>query len=229
MSSFKYLPPLPQDWLEALEAIVDLSQLLQLDQRLLNSEKKIFPKASLIFEALRLCPIADTKLVLLGQDPYHGEGEATGLCFAVPLEKKIPPSLRNLMKELQADLGQSLESTDLKSWANQGVLLLNRTLTVFENEPLSHKTWGWDALTLGCLKALILRKSPLVFLCLGKESLELIKQLGASFHPEIKVITAPHPSPLSAHRGFMGSKIFSKVNHALEELKMTPIRFGTTE
>lgn len=215
----------PSDWREAISPFVSQKDLSELMLKMRLSQEAVYPPKDLVFRAFELTCFDRVSVVLLGQDPYHGENEACGLCFAVKEGVKIPPSLKNIIKELKNDLNVDLRSTELVSWAKQGVLLLNRTLTVFKDQPLSHKDWGWDHLTLACLKALIKRGKPLVFMCLGKPSLHLITKLRVEFHPEIRVIEAPHPSPLSAYRGFFGSKIFSKTNQALLELGLKPIRF----
>lgn len=221
----KSYPVFPEDWLKAITPFCSRQALDQIIDRIVSSSQIVYPPLGEIFRAFELTQFESVKVVILGQDPYHGVDEACGLCFAVKEGVKPPPSLKNLIKELSQDLGVSLKSTELVGWAKQGILLLNRTLTVFKDQPLSHKSWGWDEISFGCLKALILRRKPLVFLCLGKESLNLVRKLGVDHHPEVKVIEAPHPSPLSAHRGFFGSKIFSRINKALVLMELTEVRF----
>ncbi len=172
--------------------------------------KTCFPKYENIFNALRYTDYDEVKVVILGQDPYHGEGEAMGLCFSVPNNIKKPPSLLNIFKELNSDLGIIRENNDLTGWAKQGVLLLNTIMSVEKDKPLSHKGMGWEIFTDNIIKKLNERKEKMIFVLWGsyaRSKKELITN-----HP---IIESAHPSPLSASRGFFGSKPFSKINQFL--------------
>ncbi|KKK38004.1 uracil-DNA glycosylase [Mesobacillus campisalis] len=176
-------------------------------------EKTIYPARENIFNALKYTDYDEVKVVLLGQDPYHGEGQAHGLSFSVQPGVKIPPSLRNIYKELHEDLGCSIPKTGyLKKWADQGVLLLNTVLTVREGEAHSHKGKGWEKLTDRVISLLNERETPVIFLLWGRPAQSKMKLINADRH---YIITSAHPSPLSASRGFFGSKPFSKINDYL--------------
>lgn len=220
---YQSLPQIPLTWQTHLRSCQELEAI---DKKLASSHKVIFPKKEAIFKALELTSFEDVKVVFMGQDPYHGPLEACGLCFGVPEGVAVPPSLRNLIKELESDLDQVLESTTLAPWALQGVLLLNRSLTVFEHEPLSHKDWGWDRFIDRILRALLREKKELVMVALGRESENFFKSYASLFHQRHRLLCFTHPSPLSAHRGFFGSKLYSKINQALVSLDQEPIRFG---
>ena len=174
--------------------------------------KIVYPKYKDIFKALKLTDYNDVSVVILGQDPYHGVNEAHGLSFSVQEGVPIPPSLRNIFKELELDLGIKKTTTDLTSWANQGVLLLNSIMTVVKDSPLSHKARGWEIFTDKIIEKLGERQKPVVFILWGsyaRSKKELIK--GKNHY----IIESVHPSPLSASRGFFGSKPFSKTNNFL--------------
>lgn len=176
--------------------------------------KTVYPKYKDIFKALRLTDYNDVSVVILGQDPYHGINEAHGLSFSVQDGVPMPPSLRNIFKELESDLGIKKTSTDLTSWANQGVLLLNSIMTVVKDSPLSHKARGWEIFTDKIIEKLGERQKPVVFILWGsyaRSKKELIK--GKNHY----IIESVHPSPLSASRGFFGSKPFSKTNKFLKK------------
>ncbi len=224
---YKYLPHLATDWLQLIQPRLSNDFFLKMDQALTQGEKIIYPSSGDVFRAFAITSVEEVKVVLLGQDPYHGAGEACGLAFGVKDLIKWPPSLKNLAKELESDLGEFLDSSELVSWAKQGVLLLNRTLTVFKDEPLSHKDMGWDAFLEAVLKSLIDLKKPLIFISLGKESEKLLSVYKDLAHHKIKFLHYVHPSPLSAHRGFFGSKMYSNINQALIELGLKPIKFGS--
>lgn len=165
----------------------------------------------------------DVRVVILGQDPYHGPGQAQGLAFSVPQGHPLPPSLRNLYKELAQDIGGTPPASgDLSVWANQGVLLLNDVLTVAPGEPGSHGHFGWQGLTAAMLDALTIR--PVIFLLWGRHARAHAARL-SQLHPEHVLLEAPHPSPLSAHRGFFGSGHFSQVNAWLEGRGEPPIQW----
>ena len=174
----------------------------------------IFPKYADIFKAFRYTDYDQVKVVILGQDPYHGLNEAHGLCFSVPEGVPMPPSLRNIFKELENDIGVKKISTDLTPWANQGVLLLNSIMTVVKDKPLSHKDKGWEIFTDRVIELLGEWKKPMVFILWGsyaRSKKELIK------NKKHLIIESAHPSPLSASRGFFGSKPFSKTNAFLRK------------
>lgn len=180
-----------------------------------NKNKTIYPKGSNYFEALNRTPFDKVKVVILGQDPYHGPGQAHGLSFSVPKGVRPPPSLLNIFKEIKSDLGRSPSvSEDLSSWADQGVLLLNSVLTVEDGKPASHQGKGWEQFTDKIIQLLNEKRTNLVFILWGSYA-----QKKAAFVDRNKhfVIESVHPSPLSAHRGFMGSKPFSKANQYLQK------------
>ena len=189
--------------------------------------QKIHPDMYHIYEALELTPYEKVKVVILGQDPYHGVNQAHGLSLSVQPGVKIPPSLNNIYKELQSDLGISpVKHGNLVSWAKQGVLLLNTVLTVREGQAYSHRGKGWEILTDKIIEKLNEREKPIVFILWGKPAQEKMKMIDKSRHI---ILTSAHPSPLSAHRGFLGSKPFSKTNDALMALGETPIDWQLPE
>lgn len=176
--------------------------------------KTIFPPYENIFDALRFTDYDQVKVVILGQDPYHGLGEAHGLSFSVHNGVKMPPSLLNIFKELKSDLGINRTSTDLTDWAKQGVLLLNSIMTVEMDKPLSHKNKGWEVFTDNIIKYLNEREKPVIFILWGNFARSKKTLITNSRH---KIIESAHPSPLSASRGFFGSKPFSRTNNYLKE------------
>ncbi len=182
--------------------------------------KIIYPEYKNIFNALRYTDYDEVKVVILGQDPYHGENEAHGLSFSVPIGIKMPPSLLNIFKELNNDLGIKRTKTDLTDWAKQGVLLLNSIMTVVKDSPLSHKSKGWEIFTDRLIEILGEREEPMVFILWGsyaRSKKELIK------NKKHLILESVHPSPLSASRGFFGSKPFSKTNDFLLKNNIKPI------
>lgn len=183
--------------------------------------QKIHPDMYHMFEALQITPYEKVKIVILGQDPYHGPNQAHGLSFSVQPGVKVPPSLQNIYKELQNDLGISpVNHGYLVPWAEQGVLLLNTVLTVRQGQAYSHQGKGWEQLTDKVIEKLNERQDPVVFILWGKPAQKKISMIDTSKHVIIKSV---HPSPLSAHRGFFGSKPFSQANNALVALGKTPI------
>lgn len=181
----------------------------------------IHPDMYHIYEALELTPYEEVKVVILGQDPYHGVNQAHGLSFSVQPGVKIPPSLVNIYKELEADLGiPPVQHGCLIPWAQQGVLLLNTVLTVREGQAYSHRGQGWEQLTDAIIRKLNDRDEPIIFILWGKPAQSKSQMIDTSRHI---ILPAPHPSPLSAHRGFFGSKPFSKTNDALVALGKEPI------
>ena len=211
------------DWDEKLKLVWESEGFKKFIQ-IINKEykeKTIFPPKNYVFNALKLTPYANTKVVIVGQDPYHGVGEAHGLSFSVQEGIKIPPSLQNIYKELNDDLGIPIAQTgDLTKWAKEGVLLLNAVLTVEKDKPASHRNLGWERLTDYIIKVLNQKEEPVVFILWGNFAKEKTKYIT---NPKHLIITSPHPSPFSARSGFFGSKPFSKTNIFLEKNKMTPI------
>ncbi len=178
--------------------------------------KTIYPHMNNIFNALKLTPYGDTKVVILGQDPYHGPGQAHGLCFSVNEGVAPPPSLVNIFKEIQTDLGKPMPTNGcLNRWASQGVLLLNTVLTVRAAQANSHKGQGWEIFTDRIIELLNDRPNPIVFLLWGAHAKAKTKILTNSRH---KIFTSPHPSPLSAFNGFFGCRHFSMTNNFLKEM-----------
>lgn len=183
--------------------------------------RQIFPPRDLIFNALKTTPFLDTKVVIIGQDPYHGPNQAMGLSFSVPKGIITPPSLKNIYKEIQADLGLPTPKHGcLTHWAEQGVLLLNATLTVEAHQPQSHANIGWQKFTDEVISALNHHPKPIVFLMWGAYAQ---KKAALISNPNHMILKATHPSPLSAHRGFLGCKHFSKANQWLMQVGRTPV------
>ena len=212
-------------WNEILaeEMQKDYYQELQAFVEKRRAEVRVFPEEKNVFNALELTPFESVKVVILGQDPYHGFGQAHGLSFSVQKGIPLPPSLKNIYKELQEDIGGELPTEgDLSHWAKQGVLLLNTVLTVEEGNANSHKGMGWERLTNRLIESLNELKHPVIFILWGKPAQDKEKLITNSNHVILK---APHPSPLSAYRGFFASKPFSKVNDILIQQGQTPIRW----
>ncbi|TFI73263.1 uracil-DNA glycosylase [Carnobacterium divergens] len=217
------------EWQEVLKDEFEAPYYQQLRQFLKKEyqEQVVFPEMNHIWEAFEWTPYDKVKVVILGQDPYHGPNQAHGLSFSVQPTIKTPPSLVNIYKELQSDLGiPPVNHGYLKSWAEQGVLLLNTVLTVRNGQANSHRGQGWETLTDAVIKKLNDRATPIVFILWGKPSISKQKLIDTTRHA---VITAPHPSPLSAYRGFFGSKPFSKTNEALIKFGETPINWQLPE
>ncbi|NBV13628.1 MAG: uracil-DNA glycosylase [Sphingobacteriia bacterium] len=220
-------PDLPDGWLNLIGKEFALPYFAQLKDFLLSEKEAgytIYPSGSLIFQALKLTPPEKVKVVIIGQDPYHGPGQAHGLCFSVPNGVPIPPSLRNIFKELHQDINLPYPSHgNLESWASQGVLLLNATLTVRANQPGTHQNKGWETFTDSIISNLSTQFSNLVFLLWGSYAQAKSQLISPEKH---LILKAPHPSPLSAHRGFLGCKHFSKTNEWLIAKGKTPIIWG---
>ena len=211
------------DWQELLEDEMKKEYYLKLRQYLIEEYKKktIYPEMDDIFNALHLTAYKDVKVVIFGQDPYHGPNQAYGLAFSVKPEVRIPPSLRNIYKELNDDLGCKIPNNGtLTKWAKEGVLLLNTSLTVREGEANSHRKIGWEIFTDHIIRLLNDRKDPIVFILWGNNSIKKEKLITNSHH---YIIKSYHPSPLSASRGFFGSKPFSKTNNFLKSIGKEPI------
>lgn len=211
------------DWDEKLKVIWNSEGFKKFYKIVLNEyeTKEIYPPKDHIFEALKLTSFKNTRVVIVGQDPYHGEGEAHGLSFSVQKGVKTPPSLQNIYKELYDDLGiPPKDNGDLSGWAKSGVLLLNAVLTVIKDTPASHRNLGWERLTDYIIKVLNEKEEPVVFILWGnfaKEKAHLIT------NPKHLIITSPHPSPFSARYGFFGSKPFSKTNEFLRRNNLEEI------
>ena len=213
---------LPPSWKPVLEPVLATPGARQLGDWLRAEEgagKAIYPPCGSRLKALELTPLDRVKVVILGQDPYHGPRQAMGLSFSVPRDEKLPPSLRNIYKELAGDLGiEQPAHGDLTGWAEQGVLLLNSSLTVEAGRAGSHAGRGWEAITDAAVRAVAERDLPSVFILWGAHA-----QKKAQSIPELQdgsrhlVLVSPHPSPLSAHRGFFGSRPFSRANAFLED------------
>ena len=195
-------------------------------QSFLLSEKKnhiIYPQENQIFAAFKHTSFSDVKVVILGQDPYHGVGQANGLCFSVADGVKKPPSLVNIFKEIYQDLGHDIpESGNLENWAQQGVLLLNATLTVRAKNPGSHQKKGWEKFTDACIQKLSSQRENLIFLLWGRYAQNKVALIDRSKH---HILTASHPSPFSAHYGFFGCGHFSKTNELLQQMNKPTIQW----
>ncbi len=215
------------DWDEILAAEFEKEYFTELTDFVARqrAEYQVYPPKGCTFKALECSSYADTKVVILGQDPYHQLGQAMGLCFSVGAGVQLPPSLVNIYKELEAELGiHRTQNGDLTSWAQQGVLLLNAVLTVRDSEPNSHKGKGWETFTDAVIKKLNERAQPMVFILWGnnaKEKLSLIT------NPDHLILTGAHPSPLSASRGFFGGRYFSRANRFLELEGKKPIDWAS--
>ncbi len=220
--------PIPESWRNALEPALKTPEARRLGGWLRAQEdagKVIYPPRGTRLAALASTPLDQVRVVILGQDPYHGPGQAHGLSFSVQDGVKQPPSLANIFKELENDLGIPRPATgDLTKWAEQGVLLLNNTLTVQAGQAGSHAGRGWDAITDACVAAVVERGNPCVFILWGSHAQKKAGRVrGLGQVPHHLVLQSPHPSPLSAHRGFFGSKPFSQTNAFLESHGLEPI------
>ena len=208
---------LNEDWLNIIKSNAKIYDHFEHVIRKIDNEYKkecIYPKKEAIFKAFNLTRFDKLKVVLIGQDPYHGENEANGLAFSLNRNVKITPSLRNIFKELEDDVGIKRTNTDLSGWAKQGILLLNNILTVEKDKPLSHKNIGWQTITDYFIKYISDKKDNIVFILWGNESQKKLSLIDEKKH---YVIKSAHPSPLSASRGFFGSKPFSKTNKYLKK------------
>lgn len=219
-------PKIEQTWKEELILEFQKDYFFEIKNFLIEEKKAnktIYPPGPKIFEAFRLTPINDVKIVILGQDPYHGNNQAHGLCFSVLEPTPPPPSLVNIFKELETDLGFSRpKHGNLSSWARQGVFLLNTVLTVAAGNAGSHRKKGWERFTDFIIKLLSQRQKHLVFILWGRDAQSKHKLITGDH----LVLKAPHPSPLSAHTGFFGSKPFSQANNYLESNGLSPINWS---
>ncbi|MEY9093980.1 uracil-DNA glycosylase [Paenibacillus sp. RC84] len=214
---------LKNDWAELLSEEFEKPYYLKLREFLKQeyTERTIYPEMHDIFNALHYTAFKDVKAVILGQDPYHGPGQAHGLSFSVKPGVPAPPSLKNMFKEMKEDIGCPVPKTGyLKHWADQGVLLLNTVLTVRAGEANSHKGKGWELFTDKVIETLNRKETPVIFILWGSHAQSKTQLIDLNRHGVIK---APHPSPLSAHRGFFGSKPYSKANAWLREQGIEPI------
>lgn len=210
-------PTIDESWKQILSKEFQSNYFNSLKEFLVQERKKyiIYPPASRIFASFNYTPFDKVKVVLLGQDPYHGEGQANGLCFSVNNGIQQPPSLQNIFKELHDDLGIAIpKSGNLEPWAKQGILLINATLTVRANQPGSHQKQGWENFTDAVIQNLSEKRMGLVFLLWGRFAQAKEMLIDKSKH---HILKAPHPSPFSAHSGFFGCRHFSKTNELLKK------------
>lgn len=211
-------PAIDESWKNVLEAEFSKPYMFELKAFLLEEKKRyqVFPPGSLIFNAFNQTPFGQVKVVILGQDPYHGAGEAHGLCFSVLEGVTKPPSLQNIFKEIEKDLGLTQpDHGNLTAWARQGVLLLNATLTVRENQAGSHQNRGWEIFTDEAIKQLSARRDGLIFVLWGKFAEAKSGLIDPLRH---FILKSPHPSPFSAHKGFFGNRHFSRINELLLQM-----------
>ncbi len=216
---------LPNDWSEVLKEQTKAAYFIELEQRIKvkYTSELVYPPENEIFNAFELCSFANTKVVVLGQDPYHGIGQAHGLSFSVRMGVPFPPSLRNIFKELKQDLSVQVPfSGDLSPWAKQGVLLMNATLTVKAGTAGAHQGLGWETFTDSVMERLSEEKENLVFLLWGSFAQKKEALIDTSKH---LVLKSAHPSPLSAYRGFFGNKHFSKTNEYLAQVGLPTIKW----
>jgi uracil-DNA glycosylase len=214
-----------QSWKKVLKTEFDKPYFAELADFVRNEYENeiVYPPPKFVFQAFELCPFDDVKVVILGQDPYHGPKQANGLCFSVNKKIPIPPSLQNIYKEIHDDLGSPISETgDLARWAEQGILLLNSTLTVRASTPGSHQHHGWEEFTDAVIQTLSGKKENLVFILWGKYAQEKGAKIDKTKH---LVLTAAHPSPFSAYNGFFGCRHFSKTNEHLAKHGKEPIKW----
>ena len=217
------MPPITNDWQQPLEVEFKKPYYKDLYKKVLEEyrSRQIFPNPDDIFNAFHLTPLKDVKVVILGQDPYHNDGQAHGLCFSVKPDVEVPPSLVNIYKELQDDLGCRIPNNGyLVKWVKQGVLMLNTVLTVRAHQANSHRGIGWEQFTDAVIRAVDAQDRPIVFLLWGRPA-QMKKSM--LHNPKHLILEAPHPSPLSAYRGFFGCKHFSQTNAFLEKNGLAPI------
>lgn len=217
------MPKITNDWLDAIGEEFNKPYYLKLREFLIReyNTRTIFPVADDIFNAYHMTSYSDVKVVILGQDPYHNYNQAHGLAFSVKEDAKIPPSLENIYKELNSDLGLYIPNNgNLEKWSKQGVLLLNTVLTVRAHEANSHKNMGWEIFTDKTIISLNKKKNPVIFMLWGSHAQ---KKEALITNPNHYILKAPHPSPLSAYRGFFGCRHFSKANQILVNNGLSPI------
>ncbi len=217
------------DWDEILETEFQKPYFVKLNNLIQNDYEKhtCYPRINQVFDAFRLSSYKNTKVLILGQDPYHNPNQAMGLAFSVPKGVRVPPSLVNIYKEYKSDLGFEIpNSGDLTKWGKQGILLLNAILSVRENQPLSHKDYGWITFTDEIIKFLNKKDTPVIFVLWGSFARSKKKLITNNKH---LIIENVHPSPLSAYRGFLNSKPFTKINDFLVSTNQLPIDFKLKE
>ena len=222
----RFNPLINNDWDIILKDEFQKKSFKKLMQLITNERKEytIFPSENNIFTAFKLSSFSKTKIVVVGQDPYHGRGQAHGLAFSVPNGIKIPPSLKNIFKELANDIGGNIpKNGNLESWANQGILLLNATLTVRKKEAGSHNKLGWEDFTDAVISKLSSEKNGLIFMLWGAFAQKKTSLINEKEH---HILKASHPSPLSVYRGFLGCKHFSKTNQILIQNNQKPIHWN---
>lgn len=217
------MPPISGSWAKALQGEFHKPYYKELFE-MVGKEyqtRKVFPPPEDLFNAFHLTPLDQVKVVILGQDPYHNDGQAHGLCFSVKPDVEIPPSLVNIYKELEDDLGCYVPNNGyLVKWANQGVLMLNTVLTVRAHQANSHRGIGWEQFTDAAIRILAKQDRPMVYILWGKPA-QMKKSM--LYNPKHLILEAPHPSPLAAYRGFFGSRPFSRTNQYLQESGLEPI------
>ena len=216
---------LETSWKQALESEFEKEYFTELAGKVHGAylTGQIHPTLKNIFKAFELCRYDAVRVVILGQDPYHGRDQAHGLSFSVPEGVKIPPSLRNIYKEIATDIGKEIPTSgNLEHWATQGVLLLNATLTVANEQPASHQGWGWETFTDAIIKIVSDEKEHVVFILWGKYAQAKVSLIDTKKH---FVLQAPHPSPFSTHTGFFGCKHFSKTNQYLARHRLPPVNW----
>lgn len=221
----KVQPIIEESWFRVLQNEFEAAYFADLKAFLVEEKLhfKIFPSGKNIFRAFNLTPLSMVKAVILGQDPYHGPGQAHGLCFSVPYGIQQPPSLKNIFKELNSDIGIKIpDHGNLEKWANEGVLLLNTVLTVRQGSAASHRGKGWERFTDAAIKAISDNRAGIVFLLWGRDAINKEALIDTSRH---FVLKAPHPSPLSAYTGFFGCRHFSKANQLLTNAGLLPVNW----
>ena len=214
-----------ESWAAVLQAefVQDYFTNLSQEVRQAYLSQTVYPSPKLVFNAFQLCPFDKVRVVILGQDPYHGPGQAHGLSFSVPEGVQTPPSLQNMYKEIESDIGTPVpKSGNLERWAKQGVLLLNATLTVQARQAGSHQGWGWEQFTDAVIRKVSEDREHVVFMLWGNYARSKAGLIDWEKH---LILEAPHPSPLSAHRGFFGCRHFSQANAYLKEHSLTPIEW----
>lgn len=217
------MPPISGSWEKALKEEFSKDYYKKLFVKIQEEyqTRTIYPPADDIFNAFHFTPLEEVKVVILGQDPYHEPGQAHGLCFSVKPQVPIPPSLVNIYKELEDDLGCYIPNNGyLEKWARQGVLMLNTVLTVRAHQANSHKDLGWEQFTDAAIRVLAEQDRPMVFVLWGKPAQRKKEMI---HNPKHLILESPHPSPLSAYRGFFGSRPFSRINAYLEQNGLEPI------
>jgi len=215
---------LAADWYDVLEKEFSKKYFKNLISFIKKEEEKhtVYPSRNKRFEALNLTSFNNLKIVIIGQDPYHGKNQANGIAFSVNNNIENPPSLKNIIKELSNDLSISVEKIDLKKWAKQGVLLLNTILSVRENKPASHANQGWEEFTDKIIEKIVLQKEAVIFIAWGNKAIKKLEPFNLSNH---YLLTAPHPSPLSSYRGFFGCRHFSITNKILKKINQKTIQW----